>query len=956
MPSRFTGQGVQKMFMQALTPPSLLVLPVGESALNTLLPRNDPKCLAGLVQDHEAEHVVKIPPCLERVNPRSRCHLLPLLQRLSWLVEADRKVLQDHIPLRGNLLASCNRIGLFIRILIDGSASHARTLLQISAGFQQVKLGERGGHRRDVNDFGINTRQLMEHVKESKCGTSGSPIQLTANFYRILSRPQWVLYQYHVDFKPPMESRRLRTALLYRHTDVIGDARTFDGALLILPRRLHCKETVLHSETKSGEKVLITVTLTNELPPTSPVCIQFYNILFKRVLRLLEMQQIGRNYYNPKTPLNIPQHSLTIWPGYSTTILQYESSIMLCTDVSHKVLRSETVLDFMINLRQKCGNQRFPDACAKELIGLIVLTKYNNKTYRIDEIAWDHNPSNTFKRGDTDISFINYYKTQYGLDIKDGNQVLLVSNVKKRTGPGGGPPPGPAMLIPELCYLTGLTDKMRSDFTIMKDLSEHTRLSPDKRISCLSGFIEDINGNAAVQDELKKWGLGFDKHLLNLTARVLGPERIFQGQRSYEYNPMSGDWSREMRGIPIISSPPLNDWILLYTRRNSNEAQSLLQTLGKVSGPLGLRLQRAVMIEYEDHQESLLRALRENVGGSTQMVVVILPNNRKDKYDNVKKYLCVECPTPSQCVVSRTLSRPQALMTVATKIALQMSCKMGGELWSVEIPLKQLMIVGIDCYHDISAGKRSIGAMVASLNHTMSRWYSKCVLQHKGQELMDGLKMAFAGALKDYLKFNNCLPSRIIVYRDGVGDGQLHSVVNYEISQILESIKSMGQDYEPKVTVVVVKKRISSRFFAMINGKVNNPPPGTVIDTEVTRPEWYDFFIVSQAVRCGSVSPTHYNVVYDTSGLKPDHMQRLTYKLCHMYYNWQGLIRVPAPCQYAHKLAFLCSPFSFLWEYMSIEALTGLPGPTEVGPEPRMRGPTVGEAALLGAPDFSNGT
>lgn len=42
------------------------------------------------------------------------------------------------------------------------------------------------------------------------------------------------------------------------------------------------KETVLYSETKSGEKVLITVTLTNELPPTSPVCIQFYNILFKR--------------------------------------------------------------------------------------------------------------------------------------------------------------------------------------------------------------------------------------------------------------------------------------------------------------------------------------------------------------------------------------------------------------------------------------------------------------------------------------------------------------------------------------------------------------------------------------------------------------------------------------------------------------------------------------------------
>lgn len=68
-------------------------------------------------------------------------------------------------------------------------------------------------------------------------------------------------------------------------------------------------------------------------------------------------------------------------------------------------------------------------------------------------------------------------------------------------------------------------------------------------------------------------------------------------------------------------------------------------------------------------------------------VVVILSSSRKDKYDSIKKYLCVDCPVPSQCVVSRTLNRTQALMTVATKIILQIACKMGGELWSVEIPV-----------------------------------------------------------------------------------------------------------------------------------------------------------------------------------------------------------------------------------------------------------------------------
>ena len=84
-----------------------------------------------------------------------------------------------------------------------------------------------------------------------------------------------------------------------------------------------------------------------------------------------------------------------------------------------------------------------------------------------------------------------------------------------------------------------------------------------------------------------------------------------------------------------------------------------------------------------------------------------------------------------------------------------------------------------------------------------------------------------------------------------------------------------------------------------------NPPSGTVVDDVVTLPERYDFFLVSQSVRQGTVNPTSYNVIKDNSGLKPGHLQRLTYKLTHLYYNWPGTVRVPAPCQYAHKLAFL---------------------------------------------------
>lgn len=40
--------------------------------------------------------------------------------------------------------------------------------------------------------------------------------------------------------------------------------------------------TEVFSKTRNGEDVKITITLTNELPPSSPTCLQFYNIIFRR--------------------------------------------------------------------------------------------------------------------------------------------------------------------------------------------------------------------------------------------------------------------------------------------------------------------------------------------------------------------------------------------------------------------------------------------------------------------------------------------------------------------------------------------------------------------------------------------------------------------------------------------------------------------------------------------------
>lgn len=47
----------------------------------------------------------------------------------------------------------------------------------------------------------------------------------------------------------------------------------------------------------------------------------------------------------------------------------------------------------------------------------------------------------------------------------------------------------------------------------------------------------------------------------------------------------------------------------------------------------------------------------------------------------------------------------------------------------------------------------------------------------------------------------------------------------------------------------------------------------------------------------GTVNPTHYVVLKNGCNLSVENVQRLSFKLCHLYYNWCGTIKIPAPVQ-----------------------------------------------------------
>jgi len=770
-----------------------------------------------------------------------------------------------------------------------------------------IGRGATRGRRDRAPEFLLRTRS--DHL-ETKKGTGGIETKLSCNYFPLISKPNWRLLQYRVDMTPIIDNTKVRKGLLGNHRTTLPKY-TFDGTMLFTTTRLTAddKPLVLNSKRESdGTVVVITLRLVGEVQPTDAHYMQFFNLVLRQAMASLQLEEIKRNYYDPKAAVNLNQHKLEIWPGYITSIRQHEDQILLCCEVSCKVLRTDTVYDQIQEILKRGGaGANFHKQVEKVLLGAIVITRYNNKTYKIDEIAWDKSPMEEFDgRDGTKTSLQKYYAERYNKSIKDPKQPLIISIPKMSEQRAGNT--GPIYLVPELCNMTGLSDEQRANFKLMADMGQFTRQDPVKRTQVLKKFSERLATNPKVEEDMKAWNLALGRDLVEFRARILEPEIIIgDGKATATYKMDNADWGSCFRNWKQYSVVSCAKWAVINNSRDATVTTEFIQSLKKVSPSLGMKMGEPKVFTLPDNRPaSYIQELEKVIKMNPAIIMVVIPNNKGDHYAAIKKKCVIESPVPSQCVTSTVLNKPKGLMSVATKVAIQMNCKLGGEPWAVKIPMKDTMIIGYDTYHDSLHKGKSVGAVVASMNPSLTKFMSVAHIHSTPQqELEDLMCPAIAKALRKYNELNNCLPGRIIMYRDGVGDGQIPYIVDHEIAAIKKSfMQAYKTEDKLKFTYIVVSKRINSRFFKM-NGQPSNPPSGTVVDDVVTLPERYDFFLVSQSVRQGTVNPTSYNVIEDKSGLKPEHIQKLTYKLTHLYYNWPGTVRVPAPCQYAHKLAFL---------------------------------------------------
>jgi aubergine-like protein len=118
--------------------------------------------------------------------------------------------------------------------------------------------------------------------------------------------------------------------------------------------------------------------------------------------------------------------------------------------------------------------------------------RYNNRTYRIDEIAWEMSPTSKFtKRNGQELSFAQYYMQNHNRSVTDNKQPLLVHKHRTRSEEI-------IFLIPELCTMTGVSESMRQDSKVMQDMAAYMRVNPEQRAQELSKFVTSVKESARV--------------------------------------------------------------------------------------------------------------------------------------------------------------------------------------------------------------------------------------------------------------------------------------------------------------------------------------------------------------------------------------------------------------------------------------------------------------------------
>jgi len=325
----------------------------------------------------------------------------------------------------------------------------------------------------------------------------------------------------------------------------------------------------------------------------------------------------------------------------------------------------------------------------------------------------------------------------------------------------------------------------------------------------------------------------------------------------------------------------------------------------------------------EASQDSSKKILDERFAGmraaGVELAIVVLPEFDRWLYSRIKFCADVKYGIHTVCCIGRKLQTEDGQSQFLGNLALKLNIKGGGRNHTVQDSsnplMKELphtMLVGIDVTHPSpgsSEGAPSIAGVVASYESDLQQWPASLRRQTSRTEMVADLAAMLGERLDTWRrKTRGPLPSKIIVYRDGVSEGQYQTVLDTELVSFRTAFEAHygAKNKWPKLAIIVVGKRHHTRFYpTKVQDAANrtfNPLPGTIVDRGVTDAVLYDFYLQAHAGIQGTTRPAHYVVIYDELNLKANALQNFTHTLCYLFNRATKAVSICPPAYYADLL------------------------------------------------------
>lgn len=761
-----------------------------------------------------------------------------------------------------------------------------------------------------------------------------------------------------------MDQRKIENELNNR----VSDFRPFfrKAMRLYSRKRVTGFQTTFEITTVSGDRCGITVSIEGvgdefQISSRSKGMSILYDHILDKLTTLKGHQKLGNLYYNKA---NRDSEKLQVIGGFScSTGFMRDVGHYLTVDSLYRAVHRKSLLESMMQyidslmsevpIEQVDVQGEWRRRCENSLV-----YAYNNgRMYRIKRVRFDLTPSSWFKLSGSkarkafgersvDMTYVDFYRRFHNRIIYNPNQPLLEAVAEKHSET--------VLLVPEMCALTGLTDEMKKDRILMQEVLQYSRIGTGDKLNQCVAICRDLfsggSTSAPVVDTssslgkarnlMKEWKCSLSQVPARIEARVLDPCTVSFGNKSYMVEDGNFQrWTRNGSQCPV----QLTRWLIIHSEPDRPMVDMWLRSMRELGGSgFGMSFGEPLrLILMSGTSDELTRLLMDHVTPDVQLVMLFTPQKDSHKlYKVLKNVTTTVRPCITQVVKSETMRKRQSIVAIVTRVVMQISAKLLGPLWHVNLESDQTpmmheptMLVGIDSFENKEYPRKSVIAFVASLDAFASQYFSTTVLiddisredpARYCDRVAQKIRMCMHEAFEAFADSNEgILPTNIVVYRNSVSKQDMKRIGQFEVEAVLDAVKATNSEtwdnehlaqsaetkqctYDPHLTYVMCMKHVPARFFMMGSPEgPTNPPPGTVIEHVAPGADLYGFYLINQHVSRGSAAPTQYVVAYDSSGFSEDALQHLTFRLSHMYYNFPGGVRLPAPAQYAKKLAHM---------------------------------------------------